>query len=103
MRVGLTFARVLFPVHVDGALQAELAVFEHDRVFVLRDAVDRPVESPVEENAGGLAVEARIVFALEIRRGFFSGCGQFGSAIEPRPARRARVPDTPPAGRSPGL
>ena len=30
-------------------------------VLVLRDAVDRAVERPVEEDAGGLAAEARIV------------------------------------------
>src|SRR5207247_2584824 len=58
--------RVILHVHINRALQAELAVFEHDRVFILRDSINWPVEVPIEDDARGLAAESRVVFALEL-------------------------------------
>ena len=58
------------------------------------------VERPVEEDAGRLAAEARIVLLREARGRLLSGLGQLGAAVEPRPgparrlgARRRRLPD----------
>src|SRR5262249_10551130 len=73
---------MIFSVHVDGALQAELPVFEHDRIFILCDAVYRPVEGPVEDDAGGLAMEARIIVALEFRGRLGSRFRKFAAAIK---------------------
>ena len=81
--------RVLLQVHVNRALQPELPVLQHDRIFVLRDPVDRSIEGPVENNAGRLALETRSILALEFRGRLFSGRGQFGPAIKPRPFRSA--------------
>ncbi len=98
----LDVAGVLLHVHEDRSLQTELAVLNNDGVFVLRDAIDGAVEGPVEDDAGRLAAESRIVFTLERSRRLCSRFRQFAAAVEPRPVGAPR-PRPPPAGRSPGL
>src|SRR6185312_4187304 len=43
---------------------------------------DRAVERPVEHDARRLAVEARVVHLLELRRGLRAGVRQFVAAVE---------------------
>ncbi len=57
----LDVGRMRLQVQVDRALQVHLPVLDDDVSLVLRDAVDRAVERPVEDDAGGLALEARVV------------------------------------------
>src|SRR5215813_8179155 len=54
-------------VHINRTLQSELPIFEKDRVLVLCDAVDRTIERPIEDDAGCLAAEARIVLPRKFR------------------------------------
>src|SRR5438128_194646 len=79
--------RLFFFVHENRALQPELPILKHDRVLVLSDPVDWPIKRPVKNNAGCLAAETRIIFALEIARRLFSGRRQFRSTKQPRTAR----------------
>src|SRR5689334_8014005 len=76
---------MILQLHVDGSLQAELAILDHDRIFVLSDAIHRAIKGPIENDACGLATKAGIVLALEIRRSFCTEFRQFASAIEARP------------------
>src|SRR5262245_49364887 len=76
--------RVIFHIHVNCALQAKLPVFDHDRVFVLGNPIHGPIESPIEDDAGCLAMESRIVLALERCGRFFSGLRQFATTIQAR-------------------
>src|SRR5678815_3629798 len=48
-------------VHVNRSREPELTVLQHDRVLVLRDAIDRAVEGPIEDDARGLAAHPGIV------------------------------------------
>src|SRR5437773_2644931 len=75
---------MLLHVHVDRPLEPHLAVLHDDRVLVLRDAVHRTVERPVEDDARRLAAEARVVFALEVGGGFRAELGQLRPAVEAR-------------------
>ena len=98
--------RVLRHLHVNRAFQSKLTVFKHDRIFILPDSVDRAIESPVEDDAGRLAMETRIIFTLEVRGRLFSEIRQFGTVIAPRScAGTALFAARPPAltARSPGL
>src|SRR5262245_21718999 len=78
---------MILQLHVDRSLQTELAVLDHDRIFVLRDAVDRTIKRPIEDDARGFAAKAWIVFAFEIRRSLCTEVRQFASAIKTRPRR----------------
>src|SRR5690242_19196134 len=79
---------MLLHVHVDGTLQCQLTVLNHDRVFVLRDPVHRSVEGPVEDDARRFAAKAWIVFALEGGRFLLAECGELGAVVETRSGRR---------------
>ena len=57
--------------------------------LVLLNAVDRAVERPVEDDAGRLAVEARIVLRHELRRRFLAARGHFGSGVHAGPGLTA--------------
>ncbi len=43
--------RMLAHVHLDRALEAEQTVVDYDAILLLRDAIDRSVEHPVEQDA----------------------------------------------------
>src|SRR5512145_2326083 len=76
-------------VQVNGPPQVHLAVVDEDLVAVLLNAVDRAVEGPVEDDAGRLALESRIVLLRELRRGRVTCGRELGTGIGARPARLA--------------
>src|SRR5207249_1797528 len=95
----LEVRRMLLHVRIDGPLEAHLSVLKKDGVLVLRDPVDWSVERPVEDDAGRLAAEARIVLLREGCGRLLSELGQLGAAVEPRPGCRASASaSTPGAG-----
>src|SRR5215472_16688130 len=75
---------VLLHVHVNCPLQIELAILKDDAVLVLCDAIHRPIERPIENDAGRLTTEAWIVLAFELRCCFFSKVGELCAAVKPR-------------------
>src|SRR5688572_242735 len=79
---GFYRGRMLLHVHVDGSFESELSVLDHDRILVLRDPVDGPVERPVENDAGCLTLEPRIVIACEFCRFLFSERRQLAAAVQ---------------------
>src|SRR5215831_15395233 len=81
---GLDIWRVIFHVQIHDPLQTELPVFNDDRVFALRNAIDGSVECPVKDDARRFAAKARVIISYEISCGFFSRLGQFASAVETR-------------------
>ncbi len=81
----LDIRRMRLHVHVDRSSEAQLTILQNNRVPVLRDAVDRPIKGPIENDAGGLATKPRIVFSRELGSGLFAEFRQFGTAIKTRP------------------
>src|SRR5262245_58409614 len=72
--------RMLLQVHVDRAFQAELSIFEDDRVFALGNSIDGTVEVPIKDDAGGFAPEARVLlfprFGVGVRSRFLANVCQ---------------------------
>src|SRR5688500_12129292 len=81
-------------VHVDRAPQVHLPVLNQNRVLVLRDAIHRAVEDPVEDDARRLAAKTRIVIAGELRRRLFTKWRELGAAIEARAGLGTRAATT---------
>src|SRR6185503_11046978 len=52
-------------VHVNRSREPELPVLQDDGVLVLRDAIDRTIERPIENDAGRLAAHARVALREE--------------------------------------
>src|SRR5688500_15402996 len=91
----LDAGRVLGHIHVHGPLERHLPIEDLDGVPVLCDAIDRTVERPVEDDAGGLAPHARVVLdgeGDEARRSLLAGLRELAASVEPWPPTGSAAP-----------
>src|SRR5687767_12467182 len=93
----LDVRRMGLRVHVNRPPQVHLTVVDEDLVAVLLNAIDRAVEGPVEDDAGRLALESRIVLLRELRRGSVTRGRELGTGIGADPGRRATASTAAPA------
>src|SRR5688572_848152 len=90
-------------VHVNRAPQVHLPVVDQNRVAILRDAIDGAVEGPVEDDAGRLALEPRIVLLRELRRGSVTCGRELGTGVGARSGGRASAAPSAAAAARPTL
>src|SRR5262245_23544775 len=87
-------------VHLNCSREPELPVLQDDGVLVLRDAIDRTIERPIEDDARRLAAHARVALREEHRKllGTLLAFGCELSALNharSATAPTARPPDSP--------